>query len=69
MIYSPFAQVLDETGFQGAQQFDAPLFLVRAVCLLQRKKPSSNAYWTRWNQFTPSPGKFHLQPSPGDKPH
>jgi hypothetical protein len=56
-----FAQVLDEKLVEIAQQFDTPLFLVRAVCLLQRKKPSSNAYWTRWNQLHHLlPGKFHL---------
>jgi len=32
-----------------AQDCDAPLYLVRDVCLLQRKSPSSNAYWQRWN--------------------
>lgn len=56
-----FAQVLDEKLVEIAQQFDTPLFLVRAVCLLQRKKPSSNAYWTRWNQLHHLlPRKFHL---------
>jgi len=33
-----FAQVLDEKLVEIAQRFDTPLYLVRAVCLLQRKK-------------------------------
>jgi len=34
-----FAQVLDEKLVEIAQRFDTPLYLVRAVCLLQRKSP------------------------------
>jgi len=33
------------------QRFDTPLYLVRAVCLLHRKKSSSCAYWQRWNHL------------------
>ena len=44
-----FAGVLDEKLAGIAQDCDAPLHLVRDVCLLQRKSPSSNAYWQRWN--------------------
>ena len=44
-----FAGVLDEKLAGIAQDCDAPLYLVRDVCLLQRKSPSSNAYWQRWN--------------------
>jgi len=44
-----FAGVLDEKLAGIAQDCDAPLYLVRDVCLLQRKSPSSNAYWRRWN--------------------
>ncbi len=56
-----FAQVLDEKLLEIAQRFDTPLYLVRAVCLLQRKKPSSCAYWQRWNHLHHLlPGKFHL---------
>jgi hypothetical protein len=44
-----FAGVLDERLAGIAQDCDAPLYLVRDVCLLQRKSPSSNAYWQRWN--------------------
>src|ERR1019366_4072342 len=44
-----FAEVLDEKLAGIAQDCDAPLYLVRDVCLLQRKSPSSNAYWQRWN--------------------
>jgi len=54
-----FAQVLDEKLVEIAQRFDTPLYLVRAVCLLQ-KKPSSCAYWQRWNLHHLLPGKFHL---------
>jgi len=46
-----FAQVLDQKLLEIAQRFDTPLSLVRAVCLLQRKKPSSCAYWQRWNHL------------------
>lgn len=56
-----FAKVLDEKLVEIAQQFDTPLFLVRAVCLLHRRKPTSTAYWTRWNQLHHQlSGKFHL---------
>ncbi|MBV8884036.1 MAG: hypothetical protein JO235_08550 [Chroococcidiopsidaceae cyanobacterium CP_BM_RX_35] len=56
-----FALVLDEKLAKIAQRFQAPLELVGAVCLLQRKKPSSTAYWTRWNQLHHQlKGKFHL---------
>jgi len=34
-----FAQVLDEKLVEIAQRFDTPLYLVRAVCLLQKKSP------------------------------
>jgi len=44
-----FAKVLDEKLVEIAQRFDTPLFLIR-VCLLHRK-PTSTAYWTRWNQL------------------
>lgn len=44
-----FAGVLDEKLADIAQKCEAPLYLVRDVCLLQRKSPSSNAYWQRWN--------------------
>ena len=56
-----FAKVLDEKLLEIAQQLDTPLFLVRAVCLLHRRKPTSTAYWTRWNQLHHQlSGKFHL---------
>jgi hypothetical protein len=44
-----FAGVLDERLAGIAQDRDAPLYLVRDVCLPQRKSPSSTAYWQRWN--------------------
>ena len=56
-----FALVLDEQLAEIAQRFETPLYLVRAVCLLQRKKPSSCAYWQRWNHLHHQlQGKFHL---------
>ncbi len=56
-----FAQVLDEKLLEIAQRFDTPLYLVRAVCLVQRKKPSSCAYWQRWNHLHHLlTDKFHL---------
>ena len=56
-----FAKVLDQKLLEIAQSFDTPLYLVRAVCLLHRKKPSSCAYWQRWNHLHHLlPGKFHL---------
>lgn len=56
-----FSKVLDEKLLEIAQRFDTPLFLVRAVCLLHRKQPSSCAYWQRWNQLHHKlHGKLHL---------
>ena len=56
-----FAKVLDEKLVEIAQRFDTPLFLVRAVCLLHRRKPTSTAYWQRWNQLHHQlPRKLHL---------
>ena len=56
-----FAKVLDEKLLEIALRFDTPLYLVRAVCLLHRKKPSSCAYWQRWNHLHHRlSGKFHL---------
>ena len=46
-----FAAVLDQKLAEIAQRFDTPLYLVRAVCLLHRKKPSSCAYWQRWHHL------------------
>ncbi len=56
-----FAKILDENLVEIAQRFDTSLFLIRAVCLLHRRKPTSTAYWTRWNQLHHQlSGKFHL---------
>jgi hypothetical protein len=55
-----FAKVLDEKLVDIAQRFEMPLSLVRAVCLLQRRKPTSTAYWQRWTQLHQQlAGKFH----------
>ena len=56
-----FALVLDQKLAEIAQRFRTPLYLVRAVCLLHRKKPSSCTYWQRWNHLHYQlAGKFHL---------
>lgn len=55
-----FASVLDQKLVEIAQDFELPLPTVRAVCLLHRKQPTSDAYWMRWNQLhTQLSGKFH----------
>jgi hypothetical protein len=42
-------------------RFDVPVQKVRDVCLLNRKQPTSNAYWECWNQLQVQlSGKFHL---------
>jgi len=46
-----FAQVLDDKLADIAQQLKLPLYLVREMCLLFRKQPTSNAYWQAWNQL------------------
>ena len=46
-----FAGVLDQKLADIAQHFELPLQVVRDVCLLHRKSPTSNAYWERWNQL------------------
>jgi len=42
-----FAGVLDHKLACIARDCDVPLYLVRDLCLLQRKSPSSTAYWQR----------------------
>ena len=43
-----------------AQQLKTPLPLVREMCLLFRKQPTSNAYWQAWNQLQQKlSGQFH----------
>ena len=55
-----FAGVLDKKLAEIAQRFEVSLSKVREVCLLQRKQPTSNAYWERWNQlYGEISGKFH----------
>ena len=55
-----FARVLDEKLADIAERFQVPLYQVRAVCLLQRKKPSSAAYWQRRSQLHHQlSGRFH----------
>ncbi|MCX7108611.1 MAG: hypothetical protein NTX45_00515 [Proteobacteria bacterium] len=55
-----FAKVLDGKLAAIAQRFDVPEYQVRAVCLLQRKPETSQAYWQRRKQLNRPPGwKFH----------
>jgi hypothetical protein len=56
-----FAGVLDQKLEEIAVRFDVPLQKVRDICLLNRKQPTSNGYWERWNQLhSQLSGKFHL---------
>ena len=55
-----FSQVLDDKLADIAQQLKTPLSLVREMCLLFRKQPTSNAYWQAWNQLQQKlSGQFH----------
>jgi len=55
-----FAGVLDQKLADIAERFETPLQKVRDVCLLYRKRPTSNAYWERWNQLHHElSGQFH----------
>lgn len=56
-----FAQILDQKLEAIAQRFETPLYLVRAVCCLSSKKPSTNDYWQEWNRLHHLlPSKLHL---------
>lgn len=56
-----FAKILAQKLVEIAQHFETPLDLVRAVCLLHRKKPSSCADWQCWSHLHHLlAGKFHL---------
>jgi hypothetical protein len=56
-----FAGVLDQKLEEIAMRFDVPLQKVRDICLLNRKQPTSNAYWEYWHQLhSQLSGKFHL---------
>lgn len=46
-----FARVLGEKLIAVAQCHAAPLYIVCAVCLLQRKPRTSAAYWQHWEQL------------------
>ena len=55
-----FAGVIDQKLADIAAVFELPLQAVREVCLLHRKRKTSNAYWERWNQLhTQLSGKFY----------
>ena len=56
-----FAQILDQKLGEIAQCFNTSLYLVRSVCLLTKKKPSTAAYWQEWNRLHHLlPNKLHL---------
>jgi hypothetical protein len=46
-----FADLLDQKLAEIALGFEVSLQSVRDVCLLNRKSPTSNSYWERWNQL------------------
>ena len=46
-----FARVLDDKLATIAQRRSVPLYWVRQVCRLHRKKPASTAFWQRWNEL------------------
>ena len=46
-----FARVLDDKLAAIAQQRQTPLYWVQQVCRLHRKKPTSTAFWQRWNEL------------------
>jgi hypothetical protein len=46
-----FARVLDGKLATIAQRRHTPLYWVRQVCRLHRKKSSSTAFWQRWNEL------------------
>ena len=46
-----FAGVLDDKLAALAQRRNVPLYRVRQVLQLQRKQPSTSAYWARWNEL------------------
>ena len=55
-----FARVLDGKLAEIARDFEVSPYLVRQVCLLQRKSAEGSAYWQRWNQLHQQLGyKFH----------
>jgi hypothetical protein len=46
-----FARVLDGKLEAIAQRRQTPLYWVQQVCRLHRKKPTSTAFWQRWNEL------------------
>ena len=46
-----FAKLLEDKLAEIAERLAVPLFWVREVCVLQRKRVSSTAYWQHWNQL------------------
>jgi len=53
--------VLDQKLVDIAQCFHTPLHLVRRLPPAAQEKPTSTAYWQRWNQLHHQlSGKFHL---------
>jgi hypothetical protein len=55
-----FAKVLDNKFEEIAQRFQVPAYQVRAICLLQRKPKTSQAYWKSRDQLNRQLAwKFH----------
>lgn len=55
-----FAGVIDRKLVAIARSFSLPLQIVQEICLLFRKRPTSNPYWERWNQLhSQLSGQFH----------
>ena len=46
-----FARVLNDKLATIAQRPSVPRYWVRQVCRLHRKKPTSTAFWQRWNEL------------------
>jgi hypothetical protein len=46
-----FARVPDGKLASIAQRRRLPLYWVRQICRPHRKKPTSTAYWQRWNEL------------------
>ncbi|MEO0376565.1 MAG: hypothetical protein AAF329_18470 [Cyanobacteria bacterium P01_A01_bin.17] len=55
-----FSGALDQKLDTIATRFELPSQAIRDVCLLHRKRPTSNACWERWNQLhSQLSDKFH----------
>ena len=57
-----FARVLDDKLATIAQRRQTPLYWVRQVCRMHRKKPASTAFWQRWNELHTRLGRGFVAP-------